>query len=221
MKTIDYNLCKQCELCVKECPLEAININQEGFPVILENCAECNSCVKICPTGAITDAEDTTKNYIECRHCRVLCKIKEGYTGACRRYCNKKGLLVRDTPLHFVTHKRTGNESRKLIEKPLITAIGAGTEFPCFYPAPYIANDKLEGVDVVTAVSEVPVSYSSIRVKVDTNKFIGKPGAKVKRDGKEVGMIISEEYGSMIISIGGINLITGNRRGNRKRKYGA
>jgi hypothetical protein len=64
-------------------------------------------------------------------------------------------------------------------------------------------------VDVVTVVTEAPLSYSGVKVKVDTNFFIGKEGAKVRRQGRIVGRVETEEYGSKMIAIGGVNLLTG------------
>ncbi len=45
-------------------------------------------------------------------------------------------------------------------------------------------------------------------MKIDTNHHIGAEGAKVKRDGKVVGMVDTEEYGSKMLSLGGANLLT-------------
>jgi hypothetical protein len=95
------------------------------------------------------------------------------------------------------------------VTSPLITAVGAGTAYPCCKPAPHIVEATVDGVDVVTVVTEAPLSYSGVKVKIDTNCHIGEEGAKVKRDGKVVGMVDTEEYGSKMLSIGGANLLTG------------
>ena len=70
-------------------------------------------------------------------------------------------------------------------------------------------QDVQDGVEVVTVVTEAPLSYSGIKVKIDTNFYIGEEGAKVRRDGRVVGLLYTEEYGSKMISIGGANLLTG------------
>jgi hypothetical protein len=94
------------------------------------------------------------------------------------------------------------------ISQPLITAAGAGTAYPCCKPAPHIVAGVVDGVEVVTVVTEAPLSYSGVKVKIDTNHHIGAEGAKVKRDGKVVGMVDTEEYGSKMLSLGGANLLT-------------
>ncbi|HBC92826.1 MAG TPA: 6-hydroxynicotinate reductase, partial [Pelotomaculum sp.] len=136
---------------------------------------------------------------VKCSSCPVQCEILEGYLGACRRYQNVNGQLVRN---------------RKLVTEvsqdgPLITAVGAGTNYPCCRPAPHIVQDTVDGVEVVTVVTEAPLSYSGVKVKIDTNLYIGEEGSKVKREGKVVGMVDTEEYGSKMLSVGGANLLTG------------
>jgi len=90
---------------------------------------------------------------------------------------------------------------------PLITGIGAGTTAPCFAPAPYIVEGEVDGIDVVTVVSEVPLSYSGVKVKIDTNQYIGEEGARVRRDGRTVGLVTTEEYGAKMLSLGGVNVL--------------
>ncbi|MEG2118845.1 MAG: 6-hydroxynicotinate reductase, partial [Pseudoflavonifractor sp.] len=95
------------------------------------------------------------------------------------------------------------------LQGPLITAVGAGTNYPCIRPAPHIVSDVRDGVEVVTVVTEAPLSYSGVTVKLDTNTYIGEEGDPVYRDGKQVGMVNTEEYGSKMIAVGGANKLTG------------
>jgi len=62
---------------------------------------------------------------------------------------------------------------------------------------------------VVTVVTEAPLSYSGIKVKIDTDKTIGEESAGVFIGKRKVGHLCSEEYGSKILSLGGANLVTG------------
>jgi hypothetical protein len=64
-------------------------------------------------------------------------------------------------------------------------------------------------VDVVTVVTEVPLSYSSIIVKVDTDIPIGREGENIYAGKQEVGMVETEQYGSKMLHIGGVNRMTG------------
>jgi hypothetical protein len=58
-------------------------------------------------------------------------------------------------------------------------------------------------------VTEVPLSYSSIIVKVDTDVPLGKEGARIYAGKREVGMVETEQYGSKMLHVGGVNRLTG------------
>ena len=94
----------------------------------------------------------------------MACQIPEEKKGACHRYVNHNGKLIRTRPL--LTYQEVADtlspEPSPVIQKPIITAIGAGTTYPDYVPAPYIVSDKRDGADVVTVVTEVPLSYSGI-----------------------------------------------------------
>jgi hypothetical protein len=65
------------------------------------------------------------------------------------------------------------------------------------------------GADVVTVVTEAPLSYSGILVKIDTDIAIGAEGAPVMAGKRQVGTVATEQYGSKMLSIGGVNAMTG------------
>jgi hypothetical protein len=148
-----------------------------------------------------------------CQACPVQCEIPEGYTGACRRYVNVEGKLIRRRKL--LVPKPVDLEAarrRLIISHPLVTGIGAGTKkgrLAGFLPAPYIVRDRVEDIDIVTCATEAPLSYSGLVVKIDTDLYIGEEGAKVLRGGAHVGYVAMEQYGAKILSIGGVNLLTG------------
>ncbi|MBN1573918.1 MAG: EFR1 family ferrodoxin [Deltaproteobacteria bacterium] len=49
--TIDKNLCTECEICVKGCPVGAIDLSR--FSVNTKRCIACLGCVNNCPAGAV------------------------------------------------------------------------------------------------------------------------------------------------------------------------
>ena len=54
---IDSSKCIKCKLCIKTCPVDAIDGN---FNIDAEKCTRCNSCFDVCPKNAIfrTDLEE-------------------------------------------------------------------------------------------------------------------------------------------------------------------
>jgi len=107
-------------------------------------------------------------------------------------------------------HSKPGIEADANLTTPIVTAVGAGTNYPCLKPAPHIVSQCRDGVEVVTVVTEAPLSYSGLMIKLDTNTYIGEEGDKVYRKNKHVGMVNTEEYGSKMIAIGGANRLTGD-----------
>lgn len=207
MVIVDIEACKGCTLCEKNCPLDAVHIVDRKAVVDEAKCVECGVCTRVCKFGAIKRPAELAKGLAVCSNCSVQCKVADGHTGACKRYTNEGGRLVRNRQLVVKSNDIAYPDPR--LRGPLVTAVGAGTNYPCLRPAPYIVSDVRDGVEVVTVVTEAPLSYSGVTVKLDTNAHIGEEGDPVYRDGKVVGMVNTEEYGSKMIAIGGANKLTG------------
>lgn len=196
---------------MKECPAHAIDAAGKGKDTVMsinEKCVECGVCKRVCQFDAI-DFGNRADGVVVCSSCPVQCKVPLGQTGACTRYTNENGHLVRNRALELSPTPAACEKSIEAIETPIITAVGAGTNYPCSRPAPHIVSDCRDGLDVVTVVTEAPLSYSGLVIKLDTNTYIGEEGDKVYRDGEPIGMINTEEYGSKMIAIGGANRLTG------------
>lgn len=207
---IDTDKCTGCGLCSRDCPLGIISL-EEKKAVIGDGCVECRTCFRVCPTQAVMEVVIPVPGAVVCGHCPVTCSVPEGRGGACKRYGNRGGELIRTRPLltYEEVVRSLAPEPLPEIAKPMITAIGAGGTYPDYVPAPYIVSDTRGGVDVVTVVTEAPLSYSGIKVKIDTDLPVGAEGAAVKFDRRTVGMVETEEYGSKILAIGGVNRLTG------------
>ena len=95
---IDLEKCNGCGLCVKDCPLAVMGL-EEKKAVIYEGCVECRTCFKTCPVEAVVDVQTPIPGSIACGCCPVACQIPEGRSGACRRFENRQGVLLRTRPL--------------------------------------------------------------------------------------------------------------------------
>ncbi|MBU0988919.1 MAG: 4Fe-4S binding protein [Proteobacteria bacterium] len=207
---IDLKKCNSCGICVQDCPLGSIRFRDKR-PFVEDSCTRCGACVRICPEGAMALEAVPPYKGIQCDACPIVCLIRDGFPGACHRYRNEGGELVRITPLHPFdqVEEIVGPEPAGAIRRPLITGIGAGTTYPDCKPAPFIVKGRQRDVDVVTVVTEAPLSYSSIMVKIDTDLPVGDEGAPVMKGKRKVGLVTTEQYGSKMLSIGGVNLLTG------------
>jgi hypothetical protein len=174
------------------------------------------------PEDAPESAEPITGDVIRCDACPVLCRIRKGQAGACDRYANEDGKLVRLDPLLIL---QRGSEAVPFLEDgkawsgnlisgadTFITGIGATTTYPDYKPAPFIVSSKLGGVDVVTVVTEGIFSYCGLKVKIDTDRFLGPELAAVRVDGEPIGHVTTAEYGSQMLSLGGVRHLTGGSK---------
>ncbi len=207
---VDKERCSGCGICVQDCPVGVIRLKDKKA-LVREGCTRCGACVRTCPEEALRLDEISPSDIARCDACPISCWIKEGYRGACQRYRNEGGRLRRITPIHPFdeVEEVVGPDLPAAIRRPLVTGIGAGTTYPDCKPAPRIVNSTRKGVDIVTVVTEAPLSYSSVLVKIDTDLRVGDEGAAVLKRKRKVGMVVTEQYGSKMLSIGGVNLLTG------------
>lgn len=162
---------------------------------------------------------------IRCDACPVMCFIADGKIGACDRYANHGGDLVRLDALTIIE-----NTSHKLVpflkdsqpdewdgnivqgDRPFVTAVGAGTTYPDYKPAPFIVSQEIDGVDMVTVVTEGIFSYCGVKVKIDTDRHIGHERDVVRVNGEPIGHVMTSEYGSKMLSLGGVEHLTGGSK---------
>ena len=168
---------------------------------------------------------------VECNACPVLCHISEGRVGACDRYANQGGLLVRLDPVVFLSQQAQNTQPQALTARQddetlpqtlqtqnslergvFVTGIGSSTTYPDYKPAPFIVASKARGVDMVTVVTEGIFSYCSLKVKIDTDRHLGEERAAVLFEGEVVGHVTTAEYGSQMLSLGGVHHLTGGSK---------
>jgi len=61
-------------------------------------------------------------------------------------------------------------------------------------------------------VTEGIFSYCSLKVKIDTDRFLGPEQANVRYKGEVVGHVTTAEYGSQMLSLGGVHHLTGGSK---------
>ena len=107
---------------------------------------------------------------VECNACPVLCQISDGRTGACDRYANHDGVLVRVDPVRAAAPRRwpatrrrwcpsrgPAAEPRAAEAEPdwngdllhadevFVTGVGSSTTYPDYKPAPFIVASQGAG----------------------------------------------------------------------------
>jgi len=164
-----------------------------------------------------------TGEKIRCDACPVMCYIAPGQTGACDRYANDAGRIVRTDPVVMLSAATARGErivpfaARDWDGDPFpddtrVTGIGAGTTYPDYKPAPFIVSSQVDGADMVTVVTEAIFSYCGVKVKIDTDRFLGPETAVVRFQGEAAGHVTTAEYGSQMLSLGGVHHLTGGTK---------
>ena len=173
----------------------------------------------------VPDAGAVPTSKVVCNACPVLCQISEGRTGACDRWGNFGGVLTRVDPV-VLFKKITGTageitgflesedwDGSLVSEGPVfVSGVGSGTTYPDYKPAPFIVSSRHDGVDMVTVVTEGIFSYCSLKVKIDTDRWLGPEQATVRCRGEAIGHVTTAEYGSQMLSLGGVHHLTGGTK---------
>ncbi len=166
---------------------------------------------------------------IRCDACPVMCYIAEGKVGACDRYANEDGRIIRCDPLTILDRRlekgdpvtpflAAGWEGAKAPgDQVVVSAIGAGTTYPDYKPAPFIVSRDIDGVDCVTVVTEAIFSYCGVKVKIDTDRHLGPEAAPVRSQGEVIGHVMTSEYGSQMLSLGGVDHLTGGSKAEGRK----
>ena len=165
-----------------------------------------------------------TTDTVVCDACPIRCNIKPGRTGSCDRYGNVDGRLTRMDPLVVLERAREAGGALvpfaardwdgELVqgESMFLTAIGSGTTYPDYKPAPFIVGSVIDGVDTVTVVTEGIFSYCGVEVKIDTDRHVGHERELVRFEGEAVGHVTTQQYGSQMLALGGVNHLTGGTK---------
>ena len=169
---------------------------------------------------------ERNKQRVICDACPILCNIRPGQLGACSRYGNTDGVLTRtDTAMLAARTSAQGGELTAFVSAAgewqgdlvrdadlFVTGVGAGTTYPDYKPAPFIVGQDHDGVDTVTVVTEGIFSYCGLKVKIDTDRYIGPEQAAVRCHGEQVGHVTTAEYGSQMLALGGVRHLTGGTK---------
>ncbi|RBI76896.1 6-hydroxynicotinate reductase [Roseovarius sp. TE539] len=173
----------------------------------------------------MTDRTDRIREEkIRCDACPVMCYIAPGKVGACDRYGNEDGRIVRCDPLTILDRRvQAGGEVRPFLKSEwdgqivgnddvFVSGVGSGTTYPDYKPAPFIVSREVDGADFVTVVTEAIFSYCGVKVKIDTDRHLGEEATTVRCEGEAIGHVTTSEYGSQMLSLGGVEHLTGGTK---------
>ena len=106
MPWINEDLCVGCGICVDDCPVDAISMEDEKAKINMEDCIRCSTCHSVCPQEAVRHDSEKIPQEVE--------KNIEWTKDLLKHYKTKKEreAFIQRIEKHFVKEK-------KIIEKTL------------------------------------------------------------------------------------------------------
>lgn len=73
--SITQNKCKQCYSCIRNCPVNAVQISNGQAKIIHSRCINCGKCIKSCPQNAklVLDSKEKTLNMLQNSNYTIAC----------------------------------------------------------------------------------------------------------------------------------------------------
>ena len=81
MPWIDKNECVGCSICVEECPVDTIYMDNEHAEINMDNCIHCGICHGVCPENAVKHDSEKIPDEVEVN----IAKTKV-FMNACAKY---------------------------------------------------------------------------------------------------------------------------------------
>jgi len=81
MPWVDKNECVGCSICVEECPVDTIYMDNEHAEINMDNCIHCGICHDVCPENAVKHDSEKIPVEVEAN----IDKTK-GFMNACAEY---------------------------------------------------------------------------------------------------------------------------------------
>jgi len=109
MPWIDKDECTGCGMCVEECPVETIYMENEKAEINMTNCIRCGKCHDVCPVDAVRhDSEkipdEVAANTLWAKNCMNACaeysgddEEKQQCLNRIIKYFNKEKKVVEKT----------------------------------------------------------------------------------------------------------------------------
>ena len=81
MPWVDNNECTGCGICVEECPVDTIYMQNEKAEINMDNCIRCGRCHEVCPEEAVRHDSEKISDEVEANIART-----KDFMNACAKY---------------------------------------------------------------------------------------------------------------------------------------
>ncbi|MCK4422331.1 4Fe-4S binding protein [candidate division WOR-3 bacterium] len=114
MPWIDDNRCTGCGICVEECPVDVIWMENERANIDMNECIRCAICHDVCPTDAVRHDSEKENEIVKDNVNNVKRNIE-----ACAKYLSEpdKWKCLERTIKHFIREKNIVEKTLQELEK--------------------------------------------------------------------------------------------------------
>ena len=116
MPWVDEEKCVACGVCVEECPVNAITMENQTARINMEECIKCGLCHEVCPEGAVRHAKERIPREVEANLEKVKRNINHFSDEEERQACLKRNMnyfkfigTIAEKTLQQLEKYRTGN----------------------------------------------------------------------------------------------------------------
>ena len=110
MPWVDKNKCNGCGICVSQCPVNVIHMEEGKADIDMNNCIRCGKCHDVCPQEAIRHDSEKIPEEVE-ENLKKTRELMENFETS----EEKKAFLDR-MKRHFVKEKRVAEKTIEKIE---------------------------------------------------------------------------------------------------------
>ncbi|MDY6793931.1 MAG: 4Fe-4S binding protein [Actinomycetota bacterium] len=85
MPWVDKDECSGCGVCVEECPLDTIHMEDDAAETDMDGCIRCGTCHDVCPEGAVRHDSELIPGEVSANVART-----REFTSACVQHLGSK-----------------------------------------------------------------------------------------------------------------------------------
>jgi len=138
MPWVDKNEYVGCSICVEECPVDTIYIDNEHAEINMDNCIHCGICHDLCPENAVKHDSEKIADEVKAN----IAKTKE-FMNACAKYlgdAKEKQKCLNRMIKHF--------NKEKIVAEKTLEKLGKDKRF-----------ELIENITLVAAISGVKINF--------------------------------------------------------------
>jgi len=114
MPWVNEDMCVGCGICVDDCPVRAISMEDEKARINMEECIHCGTCHSVCPQEAVRHDSEKIPEVI-----KANMEMTKKFMEACAKYLGnvkEKDKCLQRMKKHFMKEKTIAEKTLEELE---------------------------------------------------------------------------------------------------------